>query len=279
MADAPRRNRIQIECPSCGNSQSEPALVVSTQCRACGEHFKIEDGKAVPRLKPSTLLVKARQEDPAHSSHPEPVESPSSSFSPFHKTATPTRPKPSLLARLFHPAKPPREILCLRCQHEYHASADAQSSQCPKCGGYISLQDYEIHESWHRRIETQGNVIIQKSGSVSGVAIHCHDLTVLGELSGSVVCSGSFIIRNHCKILGKVRCKHLRVEKGARVEFLNPVLATTAQIDGIVTGQIECSGAVTLAKRSHLTGTVKTSSLIVKPGAKHTGSIEMIAKR
>ncbi|MFT3991713.1 MAG: polymer-forming cytoskeletal protein [Luteolibacter sp.] len=278
MADEPKRHRIRIECPSCGHSQSEPALVVSTQCRACGEHFKIENGKAVARTKPSTKLVKIRPENPAHTEPEEPAR-PHLPFSPFQKSAPVNEAKPSFLNRLLHPAKPPREIACLRCHHDYKVSPDAQSSQCPKCGTYVSLQDYEITESWHRRIETQGNVIIQKSGSVSGVAIHCHDLIVQGELSGSVDCSGSFIIRNHGKILGKVRCKHLRVEKGAKVEFLNPVSATTAYIDGLVTGRIECTGSVTLEKRTHLTGSVKTSSLIVKPGAKHTGSIEMIAKR
>jgi cytoskeletal protein CcmA (bactofilin family) len=119
-------------------------------------------------------------------------------------------------------------------------------------------------------------VVIQKSGVVSGVTLRCHNLTVLGELAGSVECSGDLIIRSHGKIIGKVRCKNLRVEKGARVEFLNPVTATTAFIDGQVRGQISCSGAITLEKRAHLQGLVRAASLVVKPGAKHTGTIEMV---
>jgi cytoskeletal protein CcmA (bactofilin family) len=54
------------------------------------------------------------------------------------------------------------------------------------------------------------------------------------------------------------------------------VIATSASIDGNVRGQISCTGTVTLEKRAHLQGLVRTSSLIVKSRAKHTGSIEMI---
>ena len=106
----------------------------------------------------------------------------------------------------------------------------------------------------------------------------CHHLTVLGELAGSVECSGDLIIRRHGKIIGTVVCRNLRIEKGAKVEFLNPVKAETARIDGEVHGQISCTGSVTLEKRAQLHGLVRTTSLVVKPGAKHSGMIEMISK-
>jgi len=109
-----------------------------------------------------------------------------------------------------------------------------------------------------------------------GANLRCHHLTVLGELAGVVDCSGDLVIRSHGKIIGTVHCRHLRIEKGARVEFLNPVTATTATIDGHVRGQISCTGAVTLERRARLHGLVRTSSLVVKPGAKHAGTIEMV---
>lgn len=178
--------------------------------------------------------------------------------------------------RLIHPIKPRQDVTCFNCRHEFTVIAEAQSTQCPKCSGYISLLHYEISKHWDRRIETCGNVVIQKAASVSGVTLRCHHLTVLGKLAGSVICSGDLIIRSHGKIIGTIQCRHLRIEKGARVEFLNPVTATSATIDGKVRGQISCSGPVTLEKRAHLHGLVRTSSFIVKSGAKHTGTIEMI---
>jgi cytoskeletal protein CcmA (bactofilin family)/Zn finger protein HypA/HybF involved in hydrogenase expression len=274
MADEPQRHRIEVACPECGQVQSEPALVVSTLCRGCRANFQVREGKSVVRSHPITRLAIPRKD-----SDPEP-EPPPEAPKPkpwLHKEPLVPAPQ-SFLMRFFNPTKPPRKITCFDCGHSYTTVGEAQSSQCPKCCGYISLLDYEISEHWNRRIQTCGDVTIQKSGTVSGVTLRCHNLTVLGELAGSVECSGDLVIRSHGKIIGTVHCHHLRVEKGARVEFLNPVTATTAFIDGNVRGQICCSGAITLEKRAHLQGLVQTTSLVVKPGAKHTGTIEIITE-
>ena len=272
MADEPHRHRIEVTCPECGQVQSEPALVVSTQCRACRANFQVSDGKGVVRSRPVTRLAPPRKD-----SDPEPESGVlTQKVQPYLRKRSITPPPRSFLMRLFNPVKPPREISCFNCGYTYKAIAEAQSSQCPKCSGYVSLMDYDITDHWNRRIQTCGDVVIQKSGVVSGVTLQCHDLTVLGELAGSVECTGDLIIRSHGKIIGKVNCRNLRVEKGAKVEFLNPVTATSAFIDGTVRGQISCSGPVTLEKRAQLQGLVRTTSLIVKPGAKHTGTIEMV---
>jgi cytoskeletal protein CcmA (bactofilin family) len=270
MAD--ERHRINVACPECGQVQSEPTLVISTQCRGCRANFQVREGKGVIRDRPITRLAKPRLDsDP----EPELAASPVKAAA-FLRVAASMPPPRSFLKRLFQPDKPPREVICFSCAHQYTTSGQAQSSQCPKCCGYISLQDHEITGQWNRRIQTCGDVTITKSGVVSGVTLQCHNLIVLGELAGSVDCSGDLIIRSHGKIIGKVNCKNLRVEKGARVEFLNPVHATSAFIDGEVRGQLLCTGAVTLEKRTHLQGLVRTTSLIVKPGARHSGTIEMV---
>ena len=269
MADEPQRHRIEVACPECGHQQIEPALVVSTQCRACRANFQVKDGKGVVRTRPVTRLAKPRKD-----SDPYPVEPVKTQ--PLLRTGPSEPPPRSFLMRLLRPAKPRREVACFNCGHTFTTIAEAQSSQCPKCSGYISLLDYDITEHWNRRIQTRGDVVIQKTGSVSGVTLRCHHLTVLGELAGSVECSGDLTIRSNGKITGTMQCRHLRVEKGARVEFLNPVTAVTATIAGHVRGQISCTGEVVLEKQAHLHGLVRTSSLIVKPGAKHTGTIEMV---
>ncbi len=179
--------------------------------------------------------------------------------------------------KLLKPNKPPRHTSCFECGAPFTALGDAQSSQCPKCGSYVSLQNFEIEDVYNRRIQTRGDVKILKRGTISGTTIKCHHLTVLGALAGSVECSGDLIIRSHGKIIGTVKCRNLRIQKGAKVEFLNPVNAETARIDGEVHGQIFCTGSVTLEKRAKLHGLVRTTSLVVKPGAKHSGMIEMVS--
>ena len=273
MADEPQRHRIEVACPECGHLQTEPALVVSTQCRACRVNFQVRDGKGVVRINPVTQLVRSHRV-PEPEPEPLPVVSKPPSPRRYGPAAQPPR---SLLMRLLRPQKPPREVSCFNCGHAFATIGEAQSSQCPKCGGYVSLLDHEINGPWNRRIQTGGNVVIQKTGAVTGVTLHCHNLTVLGSLAGSVECAGDLVIRSSGKIIGTIKCRHLRIEKGARVEFLNPVIAATATIAGQVRGQISCTGAVTLAKGARLQGLVRTSALIVKPGAKHTGTIEMIS--
>jgi cytoskeletal protein CcmA (bactofilin family) len=98
----------------------------------------------------------------------------------------------------------------------------------------------------------------------------------MGKLAGAVECSGDLSIRSHGRIVGNVQCRHLKIQKGAHVEFLSPVIAQKVNISGNVRGQIFCSGTVTLEKRARLHGLVSTTSLIVKPGAKHEGTIEVI---
>jgi cytoskeletal protein CcmA (bactofilin family) len=227
----------------------------------------------VVRTLPTTRLAIPRQD-----SDPEPEPPPEAAKSPWVPSGPAAPPKRSLLLRLLQPIKAPRQVHCFICGHSFSAIGEAQSSQCPKCSGYVSLLDYEINENWNRRIQTCGNVVIQKAGVVSGVTLQCHHLTVIGELAGSVECSGDLVIRSHGKIIGQVQCQNLRVEKGARVEFLHPVTATSAFIDGNVRGQISCSGPVILAKRAHLQGLVRTTSLVIQPGAKHTGTVEMLGE-
>ena len=271
MSDEPQRHRIQVACPECGHLQMEPALVVSTQCRACRTNYQVRDGKGVIRTKPVARLAKPRRES---DSEPAPPSAPAAPKTPprYGPTGPPSRP---LLLRLLRPAKPPREVICFGCGHQFSAIAEAQSSQCPKCGSYASLIDHEITTHSNTRIQTRGNVVIRKTGSISGVTVRCHHLTVLGALAADVDCSGDLVIRSSGKISGSIRCRQLRIEKGARVEFLHPVTAASATIDGQVRGQISCTGPVTLEKRAQLHGLVRTTDLILKSRAKHTGTIEL----
>ncbi len=250
-------------------------MVVSTQCRSCRSNFKVQDGKAVPKARVATKVARIRTDSPPPPTAPvagNPGKGPATGAKP-----APPPPRNPLL-RLFFRQKEMRDVTCFSCGHTHKAVPEAQSSQCPRCSAYISLQDYEINEAWNRRIQTRGDVTIGKTGVVTGITIQCHNLTILGELAGSVDCSGDLIIRSHGKIVGKVSCRQLRVERGAKVEFLNPVIAGSAYIDGQVRGQISCTGSIVLEKRAQLQGLVRTSSLVIKPGAKHTGAIEMVRK-
>jgi cytoskeletal protein CcmA (bactofilin family) len=159
----------------------------------------------------------------------------------------------------------------------FEVVSDAQSSQCSKCGGHIAIKDFDIAHEWRRRIQTRGDVTIQKGASIIGVDVQCHNLTVLGTLSTSVECSGILRIRSNGKVIGNLKCSELRVERGVEVEFQGEVHADSAYIDGDVRAQITCTGTITLDKKAHLQGPARAGAMVVKAGARHTGLLEIIA--
>lgn len=267
MADEPQRHRIRIECPECGHSQQEPAMVVSTQCRNCRSGISVINGKGLARQTTTARIAKSPQE--------EPPETPAKTLEP----TAPAPPKPSVREILLHflnPPAPPRELTCSACQHHFKVAGDAQSSQCPKCCSYLSLLDHEINTLWDRSIKTCGNVTIRKNGSFNAASLDCHNLTVMGSVHCPIHCTGDLVIRSNAKFNHPIHCRRLLVEKGSRVEFLSSVIAESACINGNVRGQLTCSGTVSLEKRAQFHGLVRTTSLVVKSGAHHFGTVEII---
>ncbi|MEP2777363.1 MAG: polymer-forming cytoskeletal protein [Luteolibacter sp.] len=227
--------------------------------------MSIKDGKPVVRPVHATRLSSPTRPPLQHASTGE--------RAPKKKEAPEGR---GFLRRFFHKEPVMRAISCYHCKYPFEVSTEAQSTQCKKCGGHISLRDYTIDQAWRRRIQTRGNVLVQKTGSIIGVNVQCHDLTVLGKLAAPVDCSGVLRIRSHGKIIGNVRCRELRVERGAEVEFQGDVHAEKAYLDGHVKAQLTCTGTITLEKKAHLQGLARAGGLIVKAGAKHTGLMEVV---
>src|SRR6478735_12819337 len=98
MADVPQRHRIDVTCPECGQVQSEPALVISTQCRACRANFQVREGKGVVRNRPVTRLAIPRKD-----SDPEPEPLPETPKPRPMRRPGPVSPPPqSFLMRLFN---------------------------------------------------------------------------------------------------------------------------------------------------------------------------------
>lgn len=182
------------------------------------------------------------------------------------------------LGKLFRRAPEERIIRCYECGREHTTIPGAESAQCPGCGTYISLRDYEIADRTNRLIQTRGDVTVLKTGAFTGSLLQCHHLTVMGDFSSAVDCSGNFILRHSCKINGGVKCGHLVIERGVRVEFQGAVEAKTVTIEGEAKGNIRCFGKVTLEKKAKLEGDVTTAALVVRPGAKHSGAISIVSK-
>ncbi len=300
-----RKNIVTLTCPECGFEQTESNLAVSTYCRGCNAHYKIIDGKAQPNKKiPVTHFPSTTDKDPSPKLRPSHDDlQPSSNAPPqeqketsaktnqkkeqeirstFNKPTQEPKAEPSSLIQkaaastgLFHTQSKQREVACFECDKVHTASSEASSTLCPACGTYIALKDYTIHSNWNRRIKTRGDVIIHKKASVTGITIDCNHLTTHGDFTGGANCSGDFTIRSHGKIMGKVRCRRLIIEKKAQVEFANTVHCEDAIIDGNVTGNFDCTGKLALQKKATLTGNIKVATMVIEEGARHNGRMSI----
>lgn len=256
---------ITLNCPECSHEQTEPAIVISTNCRSCGQYFSVHGEKSVVRRQYTARVA---------SSERPPLEYPAVAPKPTQVgERKPT--EVGFLRRFFTRQGEKRPIDCYHCGWDFQVVAEAQSTQCPKCGGYISLRDYEISDSYQQRIQTRGNVTILKAGFFSGEKLDCHDLMVYGKLSGSVSCSGTLAIRAHGRFPSDIKCKELRVERGSKVELQGEVLAESVSINGKVKANINCLGAIVLEKKALLQGVARATSVVTKSGAKHCGTLEV----
>ncbi len=259
--------RIELKCPDCGHIQSEPPRVVSTQCRNCRSHYQVLDGRVVQRSLSRVRLARPDQQDEV----PEPE--------PRRPIPPPRKPEPPPMPwwkRVILRPDPPRVVPCFTCGRDFRAGSEAESTQCPGCGCYVSLRHYEIREAWTRHLQTRGDVIIHKEGSIERARVECHDLTVFGRISGEIACSGDADIHASGKIHGTLACRNLRVRRRVKVEFLEPVNAGGMLIEGEVRGVFHCTGSVTLARNARLHGFVRAAALNIRGGARHFGTVDLV---
>lgn len=280
----------------------ESPLAVSSYCKSCGAYLSFDDGQIKARAKtvadpfgnrppqPKVEIEykpreergfippsKSRPPKPAPSPDPQP-ESPLGDTPPEVVDEEPTLP-PETVAPILDTKTSPSiktvTAVCFECGDAHEANAIANSTQCRKCGRMISLENFDIKGLWNINVRTRGDVFIHKKSQLASATIECKNLIVEGEFSGIVECSGDLVLRRHAKILGKVSCQRLLVEKRAKIDFLNTIQTNECRIDGVVTGNIVCKGHLTLEKKALLTGDIKVGTLSVADGAKHSGQIQM----
>lgn len=228
--------KISSDCPHCGFTQLESAYAKSTFCRKCGQHYSVEKLLA----KESTSL-----KGPGI----------------FDKLA-------KLISR-----ETIREVSCFSCAHKQHVSSAAQSSLCPQCGSYIDLRDLKISGPFGRSIQTQGNVHILPKGEVSSAKVACNTAHLEGRLRGALLATHELHVRTREKILGAVEAKHLIVLKRCNTEFVRPLRVQSAEINGRISADLHCAGAVKINKGGVLEGRLYARSIVVEKGGIFSGEL------
>ena len=294
-----KRDVSMMICPECQHQQPESKIAVSTHCRSCGSYYKIIDGKAVTESNiPINPFTSARSEqansntthdgqtpelhaastpqDPPHNNLDAPApRSQTEALDPIDGLRSKLAKKVSSAGQFFQRKIESRKVKCLECKHEHDAPAEASSTLCPACGAYVSLKNYIISTHWNGRIETRGNVTIQKKATVTDITVRCHNIVVLGTLKGGIDCSGDITLNSNSKIMGNVSCRRLIIDKRANVAFANEVECEEAIIDGHVTGHFICKGKLHLKNKAVLNGNMIVANMTIDKGARHNGQISI----
>jgi len=249
-------------------------MALSTICRACNSGIQIHNGLAVSRSPRVRFSPKPQVPPSCKTTAESAAIQPASRLFPFYFKDSHLVQSGSIIDRYLSSSAPEhRTVMCTDCNKEHMASSQAQASHCPSCGVYVSLRDYEINENWHRRIQTRGNIHILKKGSVQGVLLQCHHLTIDGTFRGSAQSSGKISINRSTTILGRISCQQLHIPLASRVESHHDIETHSALIEGELIGSIIAKGKVTLGKKAVVRGDITAGSIAISPGAKQQGLI------
>ncbi|MFT5466832.1 MAG: cytoskeletal protein CcmA (bactofilin family) [Verrucomicrobiales bacterium] len=314
---------VKAICPHCGADQHESSIAVSTFCRNCGEHYKLEPapkkksgfsfgalfgGKSKDKPTKSFLQpapgsgsndeIAVREtndweEDVAPAAAPPSLENtariqlerPGDDWSSGHQLTSsghvvvegPSALPPSgkiLKERI--PSPTDRAVPCVDCNTILYVSEHASSTICPHCSAYCSLQDYDIRTHRRENIKTRGDVTIHKKSSLTASALVCSNLVVYGQVSGQIDCAGEAIFRSSGKVIGSMRCKHLKVFKNCELQFLPGIRAESATIDGSVIGDIICEGTITIAKTGAVIGDCIAPAIKLIDGGTLSGQMRIM---
>lgn len=262
----------------------EPSGALSTYCRSCGGHVKINPGSGPPAkrgLGGLISLVSGKTGPVAEVKLGAPVKQPAI---PFQLSGYSEQDAP-LVARadsLSGPARPgaqapgrSRSVECFDCRTVHKVAATATSTLCPSCSTYVDLRDIEIKDRTAQRIRTRGDVVVQKKGVLLGTSVHCGNLTIYGSVAGSIYASGEVALKADVKIVGEVRCRKLTVDRKCEVHCLQPVHAEEVEIHGQVTGHFYAGGSILLSRGASLDGSASARRIAVDPGAVINGQIQV----
>jgi len=98
--------------------------------------------------------------------------------------------------------------------------------------------------------------IIAPGTRISGNVYSEEDIRLEGTLEGDLVSKGKVILGPQSMMKGNVKC-------------------VNAEISGIIEGDIEATEQLSLREKAQIKGSIRTSTLIIEPGASFNGACEM----
>ena len=295
------KGRVEIRCPHCGNTQLEPELAQSTNCRKCGGYIQLKKGRKSAGADegrghplPSQKVEGAKGRVEVRCPHCGNIQLEAESAKSTYcrkcsgyiqlekgRTSAAAQVSQQRSASVFQKVE---ELLgvqrtfvarCFECEGEREVPKNATSTLCPKCGAYIELQDYKVEGMYTRSIRTGGRLIVTKKGTLNCRRAFCGSADIQGTVRGDLICSGAVTINLKGKLSGSIEAKTVRIEKKSEVEMVYPILAEFVEIDGTISGRIKANRKVVISKTGRLTGSVSARGFIVDKGGYFVGDLSI----
>ncbi len=111
--------------------------------------------------------------------------------------------------------------------------------------------------SYHNPEPSRGTAVIGKSVTIKGQIFSQEDLTIDGEMEGSV------------------ELKEHRLTVGPNGKIQAGIKAREIVVLGAINGNVEASDKIDIRKEARLVGDIKTSRIVIEDGAYFKGSIDI----
>jgi cytoskeletal protein CcmA (bactofilin family)/transcription elongation factor Elf1 len=261
----PGPSKKAVTCPHCGGTQLESPGIISTFCRACGQHFESE-GKGTARLAPAAPSSAWRDKLAPLAAKLEPLKTRALKYAePWLLRYEPQIDK----LREYHERwRPPefKRVRCHECGRIHEVPRLASSTSCPNCNAHIDLYDVLIEKRVSRVVRTRGDLVIKKFGYLNNQLTICGNADIGGGAAGKIFCDGETRIRTAGRLNCEIGSRRVRVEKGADVIIAHPIRVHDMVVRGKVTARIYCNGTLRILKRGFLKGEVHARSIMVDKG-------------
>jgi len=262
----PRPAKKAVTCPQCGATQQEAPGVISTFCRACGQHFELDDRQPARPAVPAVAATAWRDKLAPLAARLAPLKKRAL------KHAEPWllryEPQIARLREYYERWRPPefKRVRCHECGRLHEVPYLASSTSCPNCNAHIDLYDALVEKRVSRVVRTRGNLVIKKFGYLNNQLTICGNADIGGGAAGKIFCDGETRIRTAGRLNCEIGSRRVRVEKGADVIVAHPIRVHDMVVRGKVTARIYCNGTLRILKRGFLKGEVHARSIMVDKG-------------
>lgn len=259
----PRKPKKAVSCPKCRASQAEAPGVISTFCRACGNHYELGD------TWPASNQIKV-------ATWSERLAPLAARLAPLSRRALRAaepwllryEPQIDQLREYYQRWRPPelKLIRCHECGHLHEVPYLAASTSCPHCIAHIDLYDVLVEKRISRIVRTRGTLTIKKFGYLNNQVTICGAADIGGGAAGKIFCDGETKIRTAGRLNCEVGSRRIRIEKSADVVVAHPIRVHDMVVRGKITARIYCNGTLRILKRGFLRGEVHARSIMVDKG-------------